>query len=446
MCPATVAGLPNSFAGSLLDETIALGLATGEGAGVAASFLPVRADDVAPSGDGLLATIALSTRGDIESVPETSVGVSLIKLRSADTEDDFTDVASLLINDVPPPVTDPQILIDSESDISVALSEVGTGDLLDGSRGEVFLFGRILQADGTPAADQTINITLSNNGGESVFSHAADPAIEIPAGVSVDLIAVTDENGSYGAVLDAEGSSQSSGTSASLIVTVTLPNSEGTDVTLTAELSATWDIAVAAELASFTSEITIANDVVLHWSVPSQTNNLGWEVFRSVDRLFFEQVGDLVAGDGTTDEFKLYKFDDVNTPQVDVLYYYLNQVDLDGTATRSQIIEVELGVTAVLQDLLPETNELSQNFPNPFNPETTISFDLRDAATVSLKIYDITGQLVRTLVQDRALSAGHYTQVWDGRNAEGIKVGSGMYMYQLHAGDFIAQKKMTLLQ
>ncbi|NKB69944.1 MAG: T9SS type A sorting domain-containing protein [Candidatus Latescibacteria bacterium] len=443
--PATVAGLPSSFGGSLLEGSIALGLANDDGVGVAASFLPVRADDSAPSGDGLLATLALSVRGDIGSVSEASVGVSLIKLRSANSVDDFLNAGSVTINPSIVLPDEPMLTAVGESDLSRGLSLVGDGDVADGSRGEASLSVQFTDATGAATGGQAITWTISNNGGETAY--LVSPAeVAIEAGASASIEATTDGSGSASGIFDAEGSSQSAGTSISVTATTTANNSDGESRELAAEFSVTWDVTVAAELASFTSEITIANDVVLHWSVPSQTNNLGWEVFRSVDRLVFEQVGDLIEGDGTTDEFKLYKFDDANTPQVDVLYYYLNQVDLDGTTTRSQIIEVGLGATAVLQDLLPETNELSQNFPNPFNPETTISFDLREAATVSLKIYDITGQLVRTLVQDRALSAGHYTQVWDGLNANGIKVGSGLYMYQLQAGDFIAQKKMTLLQ
>ena len=84
--------------------------------------------------------------------------------------------------------------------------------------------------------------------------------------------------------------------------------------------------------------------------------------------------------------------------------------------------------------------------PNPFNPETMINFDLSGDQVVSLTIYDIAGQVVRTLVDSQPMTVGSYKQMWDGRNDSGAKVGSGIYFYQLRAGDFIAKKKMTLLQ
>ncbi len=65
---------------------------------------------------------------------------------------------------------------------------------------------------------------------------------------------------------------------------------------------------------------------------------------------------------------------------------------------------------------------------------------------VTLTVYSMTGQVVRNLVDSRAMGAGQYKSVWDGRDENGAKVGSGVYFYQLNAGDFTAKKKMTLLQ
>ena len=101
--------------------------------------------------------------------------------------------------------------------------------------------------------------------------------------------------------------------------------------------------------------------------------------------------------------------------------------------------------TAVAEQALPVVTQLAQNYPNPFNPETTIHFDLATETSVTLRVYDMTGQVVRTLVQG-SLAPGNYTQLWDGRNEAGSKVGSGVYFYQLQAGSFSSKKKMTLLQ
>ena len=89
---------------------------------------------------------------------------------------------------------------------------------------------------------------------------------------------------------------------------------------------------------------------------------------------------------------------------------------------------------------------LAQNFPNPFNPTTSIHFDLSSASSVTLRVYDAAGQVVITLIEDEFRDAGAYDLSWDGRTAGGDRVGSGIYFYRLRAGVFTSMKKMTLVQ
>ena len=218
-------------------------------------------------------------------------------------------------------------------------------------------------------------------------------------------------------------------------------NSEGTSLDLSVDFSVTWDVPVPAELADFGGAVTPQSQVVLAWAVPSQSNNLGWEVFRSVDNDAFERVGDMVSGEGTVNEFRTYEFLDEELPVADFVYYYLRQVDFDGSVSRSQTIEVAL----TPMQALPTAMALNQNYPNPFNPETSIRFDVATEATVSVRIFDVTGQVVRTLVSG-TLPAGSYTELWDGRTDAGVRVGSGVYFYELKAGSFTSMKKMTFVQ
>jgi flagellar hook assembly protein FlgD len=88
---------------------------------------------------------------------------------------------------------------------------------------------------------------------------------------------------------------------------------------------------------------------------------------------------------------------------------------------------------------------LDQNYPNPFNPSTSIHYVLPRSSKVSLRVYDQRGRLVRALV-DGVEQAGEKTVVWDGRSADGAKVSSGVYLYQLKAGDLVEQHKMTLVK
>jgi len=95
--------------------------------------------------------------------------------------------------------------------------------------------------------------------------------------------------------------------------------------------------------------------------------------------------------------------------------------------------------------IIPKTFSLSQNFPNPFNTETVITFSLSRSGNVKIEIFNILGQKVRDLV-DEELSAGYKQVVWDGRDNAGKTVASGVYLYQLKAGGFTEAKRMILLK
>jgi hypothetical protein len=94
---------------------------------------------------------------------------------------------------------------------------------------------------------------------------------------------------------------------------------------------------------------------------------------------------------------------------------------------------------------IPQEYALYQNYPNPFNPTTTIKYDLKQTGDVSLKIYNILGQEVRTLVNTRQ-EAGYKSVVWDGLNHYGARVASGVYIYRIEAGDFVQSRKMILMK
>jgi hypothetical protein len=101
--------------------------------------------------------------------------------------------------------------------------------------------------------------------------------------------------------------------------------------------------------------------------------------------------------------------------------------------------------------VLPKSFSLGQNYPNPFNPTTTIRFEIgigggtQQSVQTSLKVYNILGQVVKTLV-DEPKSPGVYYQTWDGKDEQGNKISSGVYFYQLRAGGYNQTKKMVLLK
>lgn len=127
-------------------------------------------------------------------------------------------------------------------------------------------------------------------------------------------------------------------------------------------------------------------------------------------------------------------------------------------AQADQLVSVANSIIAILlgaakrvasQDKteIPETFSLSQNSPNPFNPQTTIQYDVPVGYTeyVRINVYDLRGALVRTLV-DNVVIHGYHSVVWDGTDKTGKKVSSGIYIYQLQAGEFTKSNKMILMR
>jgi hypothetical protein len=91
-------------------------------------------------------------------------------------------------------------------------------------------------------------------------------------------------------------------------------------------------------------------------------------------------------------------------------------------------------------------NQLDQNMPNPFNPTTTIKYQVKESGLVHLRIYNVAGQLVRTLVDGNRASGQLHEATWNGLNDHGKPVSSGVYFYKLVAKDFSQTKKMVLLK
>ncbi|MEJ5306045.1 MAG: T9SS type A sorting domain-containing protein, partial [Ignavibacteria bacterium] len=89
----------------------------------------------------------------------------------------------------------------------------------------------------------------------------------------------------------------------------------------------------------------------------------------------------------------------------------------------------------------PTTYSLSQNYPNPFNPSTTINFALPKESIVTLKVYNMIGQEIMTLINGEKINAGYHSV-----KVDGSKLTSGVYIYKLTAGDFVSVKKMVLMK
>jgi PKD repeat protein len=161
-----------------------------------------------------------------------------------------------------------------------------------------------------------------------------------------------------------------------------------------------------------------------------------------------ESTGDPVSwwwdfGDGATDTVPDPSHTYTTQDTFTVTLVVGNGCSLD-TLVVADAVKV-VGVSAT-PDLQPVAWRLGQNVPNPFNPMTAIWFETPVRATVDLRIYDVSGRLVRTLIGGETRGPGRHESLWDGRADTGRQVPAGVYFYHLRAGDFSATKRMTLVK
>ncbi len=191
---------------------------------------------------------------------------------------------------------------------------------------------------------------------------------------------------------------------------------------------------VPVELTNYTAVVS-GDAVILKWTTATEKNNLGFEIERQ-DPVTKPASGEwvkigLVPGNGTSEEIHSYFFED-ETIISGHYHYRLKQIDYDGTYKYSNEVEVEVTI--------PAEFALYQNYPNPFNPTTSIKYEIRNEGLVQLKVYDILGREVVTLVNGYQQSGSHRVE-FNGHN-----LSSGIYFYQLKSGSFTSTKKFILMK
>lgn len=185
---------------------------------------------------------------------------------------------------------------------------------------------------------------------------------------------------------------------------------------------------IPVELVSFEASVS-GGKVNLNWSTATETNNRGFSIERSSGSEF-ETIG-FVNGSGTTTERRSYSFTDDNVLS-GTYTYRLKQIDFDGSFQYSNGVEVNV--------FSAKDFTLTQNFPNPFNPTTTIEYGLQTKSNVKITVLNSIGQEVALLVNESKEAGYHQVQF----NA--VNMPSGVYFYRIQAGNFTDTKKMILLK
>jgi Secretion system C-terminal sorting domain len=192
----------------------------------------------------------------------------------------------------------------------------------------------------------------------------------------------------------------------------------------------TFDNALPVELLSFTASNN-QDEVNLKWQTATEVNNYGFNIERKLNSGVWDSVA-FVAGQGISNSPKQYSYNDANLPSGESKFQYrLKQIDYSGGIEYSDIINVEV---------VPKQYELLQNYPNPFNPSTTIKFALPKQTQVTINLYNILGQNVRTIANG-IFQAGYYEV-----NLNASNLPSGMYIYRIESNDFVKAMKMMLVK
>jgi hypothetical protein len=186
-----------------------------------------------------------------------------------------------------------------------------------------------------------------------------------------------------------------------------------------------WGAVTPVELKSFTA-VKAGSGVVLKWATATELQNHGFQILRNGKEIAF------IQGHGTTTQENSYTYTDKNISS-GLYKYELKQVDFDGTVNNVASTEVSVNNA-------PSEFALFDNYPNPFNPSTTISFQMPVSGKVVVKVFDVTGKEVKTLVNQN-MEAGIHQVNFD---ASGLS--SGVYYYSLQSGSFFQTKKLMLLK
>ena len=186
---------------------------------------------------------------------------------------------------------------------------------------------------------------------------------------------------------------------------------------------------VPVELISFNATI-VEGKVRLDWYTATETNNSGFTIQRSTDGATYENIF-FIGGNGTSTTRNVYSYLDESVSS-GFYYYRLKQVDFDGSFEYLNVVAVDLGT--------PKEFVLEQNYPNPFNPRTVINYQVPVEGLISIKVYDVLGNEIKTLV-DEQKSPGIYSVELDA-----TQLTSGIYFYKLSSGTFNSTRKMILLQ
>ena len=207
------------------------------------------------------------------------------------------------------------------------------------------------------------------------------------------------------------------------------------------------DQTLPVTLSSFTATCTASNTVSIIWTTESESNIIGYHVLRSETNSLdcASRISRNVITAYNQPETNHYSFTDVEIQEQTTYYYWLMSAEYDGTTEYYGPTSVKTKGFTGDNMILPVVTQLNSAYPNPFNPSTTISFDIKDEVKVRIEIYNVKGQKIKSLINED-IPVGRHRIVWDGLDDNLVRVSSGVYFYRMQAGIYTKINKMIMMK
>jgi len=207
------------------------------------------------------------------------------------------------------------------------------------------------------------------------------------------------------------------------------------------------DPTLPVELSTFTVSLNAFNNAVLNWITQTETGVSGFYVYRNNSENLASAilVSHLIPATNSSEEHS-YSFIDNELFSHGTYYYWLQVADIDGSESyHGPATLVYTGNDEPALPGIPTVTELRSVFPNPFNPNTNLSYSLAEEADVNVKIFNSRGQLVRTLNEGHK-AIGHHSAAWDGKDENGNTQSTGVYFFRMQAGKKVFNSKAVLMK
>ncbi len=268
------------------------------------------------------------------------------------------------------------------------------------------------------------------------ITYSSDPIMVTQAGISVAKIRfyIKNPSGNSEIIINKEGDYQHTNEFLG-------PDPEDQTIASVSYDNSGGDITLPVQIASLTATANQENGITLAWRTESETNCAGFHVWRSKteEGAYSCMTTEMIPGQGNQSTATDYLFIDQYVEDNAVYWYKVEEISTDGESQFFGPISV-VGVSPV-----PNTFELSSNYPNPFNPKTRFDYQLPENCDVFISIYSILGQEIKTWIFENQEN-GYYSLEWDGKDWRGKNVPSGIYLLRMQTTEFSKMRRMTVIR